>query len=135
MLYIYVKAAHVAVVMVFTCGLLAQSLAVANLWMGSNHLHQAIRRWDHQVTTPAMLATWALGISLAMMGHHLTSGWLVAKIALVTAMSGLHGYQSGLLRRSLTDQATTSSFYNRLSPALVVITVCVITTLVIAKPI
>jgi putative membrane protein len=53
------------------------------------------RRLLKAIINPAMIATWLLGLWLIwLMGKDafLQAGWLQAKLALVVAMSGLHGF-------------------------------------------
>jgi protoporphyrinogen IX oxidase len=40
---------------------------------------------------PAMIVSWVLGLWLAFDGGFFASGWLHAKLALVLALSGMHG--------------------------------------------
>jgi putative membrane protein len=73
------------------------------------------RRLLKAIINPAMIATWLLGLWLIwLMGKDafLQAGWLQAKLALVIAMSGLHG----LLVRWVKDFAAdrnrhTGKFY------------------------
>ena len=46
------------------------------------------------IINPAMIATWTFGILILATSHwmQLSFGWLHAKLALVVALSGLHGY-------------------------------------------
>ena len=134
MFYLALKAAHVVSVIVFVGGLIAQSLAVANLWMGTGHLHLAVERWDRRVTMPAMLSTWLFGMLLAMQGAFFSSGWLAAKLMIVVALSGLHGIQAGLLRRSLSGPPAATGYLQTLAPKVVAGGVILVVTLVVIKP-
>ena len=58
-----------------------------------------LRTMSSLVVTPALLLVWALGITLAVEGGWFAASWLHSKIALVVALSGMHGYQAGQLRR------------------------------------
>jgi protoporphyrinogen IX oxidase len=49
-------------------------------------------RLMHVILLPAMLVTWATGVTLALKGEFFPAGWLHAKLALVIALSALHGY-------------------------------------------
>ena len=46
-----------------------------------------------------MLVVWVVGLTLAAKGGWFAAGWLHVKIALVVLLTGLHGMQSGRLRR------------------------------------
>lgn len=101
-LYPWLKALHVAAALAFVGGTLAVSLflaAVPEGDPGAASMARGIRGWDQAVTTPAMLLVWALGLTLAMTGHWFAEGWLQAKLVFVLVLSGLHGVQSGRLRR------------------------------------
>lgn len=51
------------------------------------------RRLLKGIMTPSMIAVWVLGVALvAINPAYLSQGWLYAKIALVVALSGVHGY-------------------------------------------
>ena len=60
------------------------------------------RRLMHRIMLPAMLVTWAAGLTLAVHGGYFGDGWFHAKLALVIAFSGLHGY-FGTLRKNLAE--------------------------------
>lgn len=131
--YPWLKGLHVASALVFVGGLFSVSaflrLASAESSVGQPTA-RAVRRWDQAVTIPAMLLTWTLGLTLALSGGWLTEGWLQAKVVLVVILSGLHGVQSGRLRRLAGGASSQPS---RLSPAIFVCVVA-IAILAAAKP-
>lgn len=100
MIYLMLKAVHLAAVVTFVGGLLLSSVAVriANL-----AVHRAVRRWDRAVTAPALAIVWIAGIALALSGHWFGAAWLSAKLVLVVALSVLHGVLAGTLRRMGRD--------------------------------
>ncbi len=134
MLYLWLKGAHVASVLIFVGGLFVQSLATASLWSGTNHLHKAIEIWDRRVTTPALLATWLFGVLLAIKGEFFPSGWLIIKLMLVVMLSGLHGVQSGRLRRFLMDRSAKAKITDCYTPIAVGVCVVAIAILAVVKP-
>lgn len=103
LLYPWMKALHVAAALIFAGGVLTVAVFLRVL-RGNAEAERtfapALRRWDHAVTTPAMLLAWALGIGMACSGYWSGSIWLPVKAVLVIALSGLHGVQSGRLRRA-----------------------------------
>ncbi len=44
------------------------------------------------ILTPSLIIVWVLGLSLAYAGGHFASGWFHAKLTLVLALSGFHGW-------------------------------------------
>ena len=100
--YPWLKALHVVAALAFVGGVLAVSVLLRALpadAAGAAPIARGVRRWDQAVTTPAMLLVWTLGLALATASQAFADGWLQAKLALVLALSGLHGVQSGRLRR------------------------------------
>jgi putative membrane protein len=92
------------------------------------------RRLLKAIMNPAMIVTWIFGLWLAIQGGWFASGWLHAKLALVIAMSGLHGYLAATTRRFAADRNTKSArFYRVLNevPTLVMIGIVI---LVVVKP-
>ena len=62
------------------------------------------RKLYRGIMTPAMIATWVLGLWMVMLGWDVykTQGWLHAKIALVVLLSAYHG-SCGYYRKKLMD--------------------------------
>jgi protoporphyrinogen IX oxidase len=137
--YFWTKGAHIAAALIFVGGLFAQSLAVVAM-SGDPALNSAqqrilvtFRRWDQFVTTPALLAVWALGLSTAMMGGWLGSFWLSAKLVFVVLLSGLHGIQSSLLRRAVAGANPTRE-PSLLRPVVALAAAAAIAILAVVKP-
>jgi putative membrane protein len=92
------------------------------------------RRLLKAIMNPAMISTWVFGVWLAIEGGWLSAGWLHAKLALVIAMSGLHGYLAATTKRFAADRNTKSArFYRVLNevPTLIMIGIVI---LVVLKP-
>lgn len=101
-LYAWLKALHVASALTFVGGVLATSVFLTAADAESADITGAarvMRRWDQAVTTPAMLLVWGFGFTLALSGNWFGEVWLWAKLVFVIALSGIHGIQSGRLRR------------------------------------
>ncbi|MFJ1213156.1 CopD family protein [Burkholderia pyrrocinia] len=132
MIYLLLKAAHVAAVVTFVGGLLMLSVGVriANL-----AVHRAVRRWDRSVTAPALALVWITGIAIALSGHWFGAGWLSAKLAVVIALSALHGMLAGTLRRMERDDLVVvpAQWLGQAAGAVVVATGIVV-GLVVIKP-
>lgn len=128
MLYEILKAVHIVAVVLWFGGMIAMALALV---AGNQPFLAGFRRWDMQVTAPAMGLAWVLGITIAVLGGWFSEGWLHAKLLFVLVASGLHGVLSGRLRRA-TDGAAIQSLPVAM-PAIIV-SLCVIVTLVVLKP-
>jgi protoporphyrinogen IX oxidase len=127
--YPWLKALHVAAAMAFAGGVLAVAIVLAANEPSRAVIDQ-VRRWDSWVTTPAMLLVWGLGLSLALTGQWFAHAWLQAKLVLVVALSGLHGVQSGRLRRlAKGDELTPPRF-----AALALFCIVAIAILATGKP-
>lgn len=130
--YTWLKALHVAAAITFIAGVLSAALVLATPAPGHAETARALHRWDRNVTTPAMLLAWALGLTLALMGGWFPDGWLHAKLVFVVALSGVHGMQSAKLRRLAGGAAATG--LPRLTASFVVGSVVAIAILVVVKP-
>ncbi|RXT48399.1 CopD family protein [Bradyrhizobium betae] len=131
--YIWLKAVHVAVALLFVSGVVATSLTLALLSTmprESEKFVAGMRRYDRWVTVPAMIAVWLFGTGLAVSGSWFGQGWLSAKLGFVVLISGLHGVQSGRLRRL---GAGASPVTVRSLP-LVLFAAIAIAVLAVAKP-
>jgi putative membrane protein len=100
--YPWLKALHVASALVFSGGVLSVGVflhMVTTESPGIRTIAAYIRRWDHVITTPAMLLVWALGLEIGGVGHWFSAPWLIVKLVFVVVLSAVHGMQSGRLRR------------------------------------
>lgn len=139
-MYLWLKAAHVVALIAWMAGLLyLPRLFVYHSEAGvgspqSETFKVMERRLLRAIMNPAMIATWLLGLWLAYEGGFLRSGWLHAKLALVLALSALHGHFAAGVRAFAEDRNTRSARYWRIlneAPAVLLIGVVV---LVIVKP-
>lgn len=136
-LYPYLVAVHVTAVVFLVGGLLAQdrmvSMAARNpLEQQTLALHMMLRL-DRRITTPALLLTWSLGLVLVVLQGWFTSRWLIVKLALVIALSVLHGIQSGRLRRFIRDKKPVQGIPG--AGLGIVIAMLAIAVLAVVKPI
>ncbi|KVW11656.1 hypothetical protein WK91_26520 [Burkholderia cepacia] len=115
MIYLMMKTVHVAAVVTFVGGLLMLSVGVriANL-----AVHRAVRRWDRMVTAPALAIV-----------------WMSVKLAVVVALSALHGMLAGTLRRMERDDLVVvpTPWLGQAAGAVVAATAIVV-GLVVIKP-
>lgn len=139
MLYLWLKALHIAAVLVWIGGLFAAAFVVAIVSKGSPGepglaLVAAIRHWDRRVTAPAMLVVWGAGLTLAMQGAWFPAPWLIIKLGVVGLLSALHGILSGRLRRQAPPDAPSLPPWLRDAPLLITGCVIAIVVLVVVKP-
>lgn len=142
MSYLWLKGLHVAAVLTWVGGLLLLGVAAAAmrpardavLLPHEKRIGTAVLQWDRRVTTPAMLAAWALGIGLASWGGWFGATWLSAKLPIVVLLSGLHGVLSATLRRRLDQAAEPGPAWLRFAPGITVAGLCAVALLAVLKP-
>jgi putative membrane protein len=140
MLYEWLKALHIVAVISWMAGMLyLPRLFVyhADVPPGSDRsemLKVMERRLLKAIINPAMAATWVLGVALAWMSGFYLAPWLWAKVALVVALSGVHGVLSAAVRRFAEDRNTRSSRYWRVMNEVPTVLMIAIVLLVVLKP-
>jgi protoporphyrinogen IX oxidase len=92
------------------------------------------RRLLKAIMNPAMLVTWGAGLFLAWHVYGFQGGWLHAKIALVVAMSGLHGYFSAATKKFAADRNTKTARHWRIMNEVPTALLVAIVVLVVVKP-
>ncbi|OYD60284.1 UNVERIFIED_ORG: putative membrane protein [Burkholderia sp. CF145] len=141
-MYIILKALHVCSVLLWIGGMLVSAVMLAATRVSTDRgkpaplaLLARVRRWDHTVTSPAIVLTWCFGLALAVLGGWFHAGWFMAKLALVVILSGVHGILSGQLRRAASGPVgyTPRSHVN-VMPYMVTAGACLVVLLVIVKP-
>lgn len=92
------------------------------------------RRLLRAITTPAMAATWLLGIALALVQDAWTEGWLHAKLLLVVGLSGAHGMMARYVRAFAEDARPCDERYFRIFNEVPTLLFVGVVILVIFKP-
>lgn len=104
----------------------------------SNIFKTMERRLLKVIIVPAMIATWVFGISLVIVTGYGSpqhpAQWLMAKVALVVVMTGLHGFLSASVRKFSHDANTKSSRFYKIINELITIIFVAIVFLVVLKP-
>lgn len=94
------------------------------------------RRLLRGITTPAMIATWLFGLTLAF--HFkvvdFSAGWMWLKAALVIALSGFHGLLTRHQKAFAEDRNTRPARYFRAINEIPTVLMIVIVVAVIVKP-
>ena len=138
--YLWIKAAHIIFVIFWIAGLfLLPRYYVYH--QESTPGSQEERRWiDRErklrnvIITPAMIIVWILGITLATVGHYWSSGWLMAKLAIVIGLSAYHGYMVGYGKKLARGERPVSGRALRIMNEIPGIATAVIVILVVLKP-
>ena len=140
MLYLWLKAFHVIAVIAWMAGMLyLPRLFVyhCDAPVGSQQSETfkvMERRLMKAIINPAMIATWVLGLILVWQGGWITSGWLHAKLALVIALSAVHGIYVRRLKEFTADRNTRPTRYYRILNEVPTVMMIIIVILVIVKP-
>jgi putative membrane protein len=138
--YAWFKAAHVIFVIFWIAGLfLLPRYYVYHQESAPGSDEE--RRWIERerklrdiIITPSMILVWALGITLAFIGNMWDAHWLWAKVALVFALSGYHGWMVGYGRKLARGERPVSGKALRMMNELPGIAAAAIVILVIVKP-
>lgn len=93
------------------------------------------RRLLKGIINPSMVAVWVLGIlMLIAVPATLSSGWFHVKLALVVAMSGIHGFYAASRRRfEAGERPRTQKFWRIMNEAPFILLIIII-VMVIVKP-
>jgi len=142
MLLAYIKAFHVIAIIAWMAGLLyLPRLFVyhAQSKMGSeqSEIFKVMeRRLLRYITTPAMLASWVLGLALAFSGviDWSKDGWFHAKLFLVLLLSAYHGLLAKWTKDFALDRNTHSARFYRIANEVPTLLMILIVILVVVRP-
>jgi putative membrane protein len=138
--YSWIKALHVLAVISWMAGLLyLPRLFVyhAGVRAGSETSETfkvMERRLLKAIMNPAMIVAWLAGLWLIWQGGWMRSGWLHGKLALVLALSAVHGMLAARQRAFAEDRNQHSSRYFRVLNEVPTLLMIGIVVLVIVKP-
>ena len=140
MFYDWLKAFHVIAVIAWMAGMLyLPRLFVYHCEAPKGSIQSETfkimeRRLLKAIINPAMIVTWVLGLILIWQGGWWTSGWLHGKVALVIALSALHGVYVRRLKEFAADRNTRPARYYRVLNEVPTVLMIGIVILVIVKP-
>ncbi len=92
------------------------------------------RRLLRGIINPAMVVTWALGLWLAYDGGWMSAHWLHAKVALVLALSGIHGLLVRWTAGFAADQNRHGERFYRIMNEVPAVLMVGIVIMVVIKP-
>ena len=138
MTYLWIKAAHVTSLIVW----MGTQLCLPPLlsWLAGapsavrDRLAARLRRRVRTVANAAMLGTWGFGLALMTLGGWAADGWMQLKLALVFALSGVHGVWSAHLRRLAEEWDYRPPDWFGRAAAAQLVAVALVATLVTVKP-
>ena len=142
MLIAYIKTFHVIAIIAWMAGLLyLPRLFVyhAQSKVGSEQ-SETFKVMEHRllrlITTPAMLASWVLGLTLAFSGviDWSRDGWFHAKLVLVVMLSAYHGCLAMWTKDFALDRNTRSARFYRIANEVPTILMIFIVILVVVRP-
>ena len=142
MLLAYIKAFHIIAIIAWMAGLLyLPRLFVyhAESKTGSEQSETfkvMERRLLRYITTPAMLASWALGLWLAFSGviDWSKDGWFHLKLFLVLLLSAYHGLLAKWTKDFAVDRNTRSPRFYRIANEVPTLLMILIVILVVVRP-
>ena len=140
MLYLWLKAGHVIAFVSWMAAMLylprlmvyhVDALSGGEL---SERLKVMERRLLKAIMTPAMIATWVLGLWLAFEIGAWAQAWFHVKLACVVAMTAVHGLLSGRVRRFAADANTHTSQHYRILNEVPTVLLVLIVVMAVVKP-
>jgi putative membrane protein len=140
MLYLWLKAFHIIAVIAWMAGMLYLPRlfvyhAAVEPRSGQSETFKLMEwRLLKLIINPAMIATWVLGLLLVWLGGWYTSGWLHAKLALVIALSVVHGFFVRWVKDFANDRNTRSPKFYRVINEVPTVLLIIIVILVVIKP-
>jgi putative membrane protein len=143
--YLWIKALHIVAVIAWMAGMLylprlfVYHCSAEKGSIQSETFKVMERRLLRGIINPAMIATWVLGLWLAWLGPDsrygwFASGWLEAKLALVLALSAVHGLLARWVKEFAADRNRHSQKFYRIINEIPTALMIVIVILVVLKP-
>jgi protoporphyrinogen IX oxidase len=138
--YLWVKAAHLIFVIFWMAGLFmlprffvyhqeaAPGSNEETVWIDRE------RKLLRIILNPAMIVVWVLGLALMIDIGALSQGWFHAKLLMVLALSGYHGWMAGYAKKLARGERSASGKALRLANEVPGIAAAIIVILVIVKP-
>jgi putative membrane protein len=144
-MYEWIKAFHIITVIAWMAGMLylprlfVYHCAAEKGSVQSETFKVMERRLLRAIINPAMIATWLFGLWLAWLGPDsrygwFASPWLWAKIALVLALSAVHGLLARWRKDFAADRNRHSQRFYRIINEIPTVLMILIVLLVVLKP-
>jgi len=140
MIYYWLKAGHIIFVVFWMAGLfMLPRLFVYHQETDPASPDNALwiereRKLIRIILMPSIGLVWLLGIALAISTGAWGQGWFYAKVALVVALSGYHGYLRGYADKLAKGERSLTGKQLRLLNEVPGVAVALIVILVVVKP-
>ena len=137
---LWVKSGHIVAIIAWMAAILylprlfvyhADATAGSDL---SETLKVMERRLMKAIMTPAMIATWVLGLWLASLYDSWAEPWFLIKLACVVAMTGVHIYLAKALKDFAGDANAKPARHWRIFNEVPTVLMIVIIIMVVVKP-
>lgn len=140
MTYYWLKAGHIIFMVFWMAGLFMLPRQMLYLHSAAAGSPEAAE-WDRRmgllrkiILTPSLIVTWLLGFALAGSIGAFSQGWFHAKLLLVLALSGYHGWLVMQARRMVAGARPLSEKQLRLWGEFPAIVLAIVVVLVVVKP-
>ena len=138
--YLWIKAFHIIAVIMWMAGMLyLPRLFVYHCETTPGSAESARfkvmeKKLLRVILNPAMVATWVLGLTLVWLTRADQQHWFQLKFILVLAMSGIHGFYAGAVRRFANDANTRPQRFYRIMNEVPALLIVAIVILAVVKP-
>ena len=142
--YLWVKAAHIIFVIFWMAGLFLFPRYLIHHQDALQRPEEAAQWIDREaklramILTPSMILVWLLGgllaVNIGLFSGAGGLGWLHAKLALVVALSGFHGWAVGYSKKLIRGESPISTRRLRMLNELPAVAVVLIVVLVVVRP-
>jgi protoporphyrinogen IX oxidase len=139
-MYDWIKAFHIIAVIAWMAGMLylprlfVYHCAAEPGSKQSETFKVMERRLLRVIINPAMILTWALGLTLVFLGGWAYATWFQIKFALVLVMSGVHGVFARYVRDFGADRNRHSEKFYRIINEIPTIILIAIVIFAVVKP-
>jgi putative membrane protein len=139
-LYLWLKALHVIAVIAWMAGMLyLPRLFVYHCEVAPGSAEsERFKLMEHKlmrtIINPSMIAVWVLGLTLAVVTHAYTQGWLQLKFVLVLVLSGIHGFLATCLKAFARDANRRTQRFYRIVNEIPAVLMVLIVILAVVKP-
>jgi protoporphyrinogen IX oxidase len=140
MIYLWLKAGHIIFVIFWMAGLfMLPRYFVYHQEAAEGSPENAVwtdreRKLLKIILNPSLIVVWVLGLALAFTTGAFSQGWMIAKLLLVLALSGYHGYLAGYHRKLAQGERSLTGKQLRLFNEVPGVAAALIVILVVVRP-